>query len=107
MAGSVNLFMDDRHILSTTGEFEEYPAFDMTSDELSNLEGDFMATLVFFEEEADGFSTQPVFNDLDLVITAYTSGGSPTSFYPNGRTSPDSTNTVEKVRRMNVPYNNI
>ncbi len=90
--------MDDRHVLSTTGEFEEYPSFDMTTDEVSNLEGDFMATLVFYEEEASSFSTQPVFNDLDLIVTAYTTEGTPTSFYPNGRLSPDTTNTVEKVR---------
>ncbi len=70
----------------------------MTTDEVSNLEGDSMATLVSFEEEAFSFSTQPVFNDLDLIVTAYTAEGTPTSFYANGLLSPDTTNTVEKVR---------
>ncbi len=89
--------MDDRQILATTGQLKEY-TFDMTTDEISSLEGDFIATVVFFEEEAYGFSTQPVFNDLDLIVTAYDSGGSPTSFYPNGLSSADNLNTVEKVR---------
>ncbi|CAM9283376.1 unnamed protein product [Chrysoparadoxa australica] len=100
--GSVHLFIDDR-IEMNQGDLQTY-SFDqawITTDG-GVYEGDFTATLVFFEPAAGTGSVAPVLNDLDLEVVAVSSGGTTTTFYPNGFSAPDPGNTVEKIVIPNV-----
>src|SRR5690349_11976604 len=60
----------------------------------SGYTGQFRATMVFIEPAAATGAVQPVYNDVDLLVTAW-DGTTATDFYPNGLTGPDDINTVE------------
>jgi hypothetical protein len=94
VAGSSDLFVADRILLSD-GDVMSY-SFNMPPT-VGAYEGQMTITMTFFEQEAAAFAVAPVFNDVDLLVTAFDANGGATVFYPNNLAGPDTVNTVEKV----------
>ncbi|GMI38814.1 hypothetical protein TeGR_g13533, partial [Tetraparma gracilis] len=88
---------DDKSLSQSRSE-----VFEFTIDKQSGCSSnDFVMTLVWTDPVAARGCTKCVLNDLDLSVTRTSTGG---TFYPNGRSSRDSTNNAERVRFTSVTH---
>lgn len=70
---------------------------DVTINE-NGCSADLSVSLVWYDPPTAAYCTNCIRNNLDLVVEEKNGGTTTRTYYPNGRSSPDIKNTVERVR---------